>query len=211
MRNVIAANDLDIVSNQNVNNYINLSKKAGDYVENNPVSEILTVEGSENFLHYIEEIGLANDPDIIILYSQHHYYYDAEEMKNVRTVINLKELNQIKEVKSFLQSIFQLLPKNSNFVGCFVDNRKLNVFEVRNNLSFAQKKCDYDDLKGTGVVSNIPIINMIYNFMDSRTNRYMSERSVAAMLEGNGFKVLDMKEINGLTYFHSQKSGYADG
>jgi hypothetical protein len=33
----------------------------------------------------------------------------------------------------------------------------------------------------------------------------MSERSVTLLLEDFGFRVLDMTEFNGLTFFHSQK------
>lgn len=205
MRNQITANDLNVVNNQRVNTFINFDKKSEDYKGNNSISEILLNEGGDNFLKYIEGRGLANDPDIIVLSSQHHYYYDTEELKNIKTVINLKELNQIKEVKSFLQTMFHLLPQNSNFVGCFVDNRMLNVFEPRNNFLFAKQKSSYDDLEETGIVSNIPFFNMILNFMDSRTNKYMSARSVSEMLEENRFRVLSLKEINGLTYFHAQK------
>jgi len=40
--------------------------------------------------------------------------------------------------------------------------------------------------------------------MDSRTNMYMTARTVTLLLEDAGLKVLDMNELNGLTYFCSQ-------
>ena len=67
---------------------------------NNGVSEILTTEVGESF-------------------SKHHYYYNAEDMKNVSSVINLQELNQIKEFKKFIHLIFKSLHQNSNFGGRF--------------------------------------------------------------------------------------------
>jgi hypothetical protein len=36
---------------------------------------------------------------------------------------------------------------------------------------------------------------MIFNMIDSKTNKYMSERSVSMLLEEHGFKVLDMTEM----------------
>jgi hypothetical protein len=45
--------------------------------------------------------------------------------------------------------------------------------------------------------------------MDSKTNNYLSEERVSSMLGVHGFKVIDMKEVNGLTFFHSQKVGIA--
>ena len=41
--------------------------------------------------------------------------------------------------------------------------------------------------------------------MDSKTDAYLSEKSVTFMLGSYGFKVMDMTEFNGLTYFHAQK------
>lgn len=210
MRNVVTANELNVLNNQKVNTYINLSDNSEVYPENNEVSKILSAEGCENFLQYIEESGLADDPDILILSSQHHYYYDAEEMKNIRTVVNLKEFNQIKDVKSFLQTIYHLLPFNSNFVGCFLDNRKVNVFELRKISSNLQKKTDYDKLEENGIISHVPFINMIYSFMDSRINKYFSARSVRNLLEESGFRVVNMKDMNGITYFHSKKKCSSD-
>jgi hypothetical protein len=210
MRSALRANAMDVVNNQKINTYVNLGKKSADNVEDSPPSRILISEGSAYFSEYIEEEGLAGDPNIIVLSSHHHYYYDADEIKNVKTVINLKELNQVKELKILLQSVYQLLPPGSNFIGCFVDNRKFNAFETRNHLSSSRKQAEHEDLEENGIVSNIPFINMIYSFMDLRTNKYMSARSVKETLRDNRFKVLNMKEINGLTYFHAQKSGSDD-
>ena len=51
---------------------------------------------------------------------------------------------------------------------------------------------------------------MIYNMIDSKTNKYMSERSVTMLLMENGFKVLNMTELDGLTYFCAQSLRSAD-
>jgi hypothetical protein len=208
MRNRITVNEPDVINNQNVNSLINLSGASKNLVENNFVSEILAAEGREDFVNYIQGLGLDKDPDVIFLSSLHHYYYDAEEMKNVKTVINLKELNQVKQIKSFLHSIFHILPQKSNFIGCFVDNKKVNAYEIKNNSSSCQGMISSDEVEN-GIVSHIPFLNMLYSLMDSKTNKFMSGSSVSLMLEEYGFKVLNMKEINGLTYFHSQKVGSA--
>jgi hypothetical protein len=209
MRNRISIYEPDIINNQTIRSLINLGGTSNNLVETNFVSEILTAEGREDFVKYFEGLGLANDPNVIFLSSQHHYYYDAEEMKNVKTVINLKELNQIKQIKSFLRSIFHILTPKSHFIGCFVDNKKVNGYELKTSSSLYQTKISFDEVEN-GIVSQIPFLNMLYSIMDSRTNKFMSDGSVSLMLEDHGFKVLDMKEINGLTYFHAQKVGSSD-
>ena len=61
-----------------------------------------------------------------------------------------------------------------------------------------------------GIASSSPFLSMIYSMIDSKTNKYMSERSVSLLLEDHGFKVHDMTELNGLTYFLAQKTRVID-
>jgi hypothetical protein len=206
---MIPAGKLNAANNQQIKNFVSLSRGLSDLSENTSVSEILASEGCECFSDYIKELGLANDPNLVVLSSLHHYYYDAEEMKNVKTVISMKLLNQEKEIKSFLHSIFSILPKSSNYIGCFVDNNKINGYKLRNNSSSSKNKSGSAYIEN-GIVSQIPFINMIYSFMDLKTNKFISANSVSILLEDHGFKVLSMKELNGITYFHSQKMGSAD-
>jgi hypothetical protein len=195
----------DITINQGVNAFIKLDGTSLNQSKKNPFIETLTSEGGENFVSYIRSIGLDRDPNPVVLSSLHHYFYDADEMKHVKTVINLKELNQMKEIKSFLHSIFHILPQKSNFIGCFIDNDKINGYVLRKKLTSSSEKKSFDDIEN-GIVSRIPFLNMLYSIMDSKTNRYMSQRSVSLLLNDHGFKVLDMKEQNGITFFHAQKN-----
>jgi hypothetical protein len=166
----------------------------------------LVTEGGEDFYNYVNRIGLAKDPNLIVLSSMHSYYYDTEEMNNAKTVINLKELNQIKEIKSLLQSYLNFLPNSCNFVGCFVNNKKIERYVLRNNSGSRENKKNFEAIE-LGIVSRFPFINRLYSIMDLKTNIYMSERSVTLLLKDYGFKVMDMTEFNGRTYFHSQKVG----
>jgi hypothetical protein len=209
MKNRIAINEPDIINNQKINTSINNGGTSIDLNENNPVSEILTAEGGENFVYYIEWLGLAKDPNLVVLSSKHHYYYDAEEMKDIKTIVTLKEFNQIKQIKSFLTSIFHLLPPKCNFIGCFIDNNKQNGFVLRNNSSDSHSKRNSEAIENS-IVSRVPFLNMIFSMMNSKTNKYMSKTNVTLMLEDHGFKVLDMTELNGLTYFYAQRLLTAD-
>jgi hypothetical protein len=204
MKNNITINQSDITNNQMINMLINQSMASVKFVENYPIFEILTAEGSANFVNYIKSLDLNEDQNPVVLSSLHHYYYDAEEMINVKTVINLKVLNQIKQIKDFLHSIFHILAPNCNFIGCFVDNHRQNGYFLRNNPSDNHYKRNSVDIEN-GISSSNPFLNMIYSIIDSRTNKYMSERSVSLLLKDCGFKVLDMTELNGVTYFLAQK------
>jgi hypothetical protein len=209
MRNSIKIDDLDFINNQRINTLVNLGGPSIDSGWSNPVLRILTTEGCENFAKYIELLGLEKDPNIVVLSSLHHYYYDAEEMTNVKTVINLKELNHIKQLKDLLHSFFYILSPKCNFIGCFVNTKKQNGFVLSTSPSDSYYKRNSDAIEN-GIVSSSPFLNMIYNVIDSKTNKYMSERSVSLLLGEHGFKVLDMTELDGLTYFCTQSLRTAD-
>ena len=185
---------------------INLSLQDSrfDFTGNGRAVDILISEGGESFYNYVDWRGLSMDPDLIVLSSQHHYYFDAEELNNVKTVINLKELNKVKQIKNFLNSIYHILPYNSNFIGYFVDNKKINGYILKNSLSshHAEKRINAIE---NGIVSKVPLINRLFSFLDSKTNKYLSETSVTFMLEDFGFKIIDMTLVDGFTYFHAQK------
>ena len=172
-------------------------------VENEAIDKLMT-EGGESFYNYVDSRGLSKDSSLIVLSSSHHYYYDYEEMNNAKTVVNLKELNQIKEIKSLLHSHLHFLPQRCNFLGCFVNNRKVERYTLRNHLTSGEIIRNTDDVE-LGIVSRFPFINRLYSLMDSKTNKYLSEKSVALMLGVHGFKIVDMKEVDGLTFFHSRK------
>jgi hypothetical protein len=68
----------------------------------------------------------------------------------------------------------------------------------------SEKTANFDAVE-LGLVSRFQFLNRLYNIMDLKTNSYMSEKCVSLMLSVHGFKVMDMTELNGLTFFHSRK------
>jgi hypothetical protein len=48
-------------------------------------------------------------------------------------------------------------------------------------------------------------LNILYGLIDSKTNKSLSKKNVGFMLEDTGFKIVDITEFNGLTYFCTQK------
>ena len=182
----------------------NIRPKSGNYefspflVKNNPGLELLAVKGNEDLINYLEWLNLADDPNLVVLSSLHHYYYDAEEMKNVRTLVNLISVNELREAKGFLHSIYSILTPKSNFIGHFLDIKHHNSF------SFKKKNAD-DEAVENGILSKIPFINTLYNIMDSKTNRNYSKNDAFLLLEDNGFKVPDITELNRISYFHAKR------
>ena len=198
-------NNRYIIKDQRINRSFYQNDLPVKITKNSPVFKKLAAEGCEDFFNYIEWIGLAKDPNLIILSSLHHYYYDTEDLKDVETMVNLKQLNHIKQIKDFLHTIYHILAQECYFIGCFFDNNNQNGYLSGSHKPQRQSAGRLDPVEN-GIASNIKFINMIYNIIDSRTNRNMTEKTVTLLLREAGFKVLDMTELNGLTYFCTQKS-----
>lgn len=146
--------------------------------------ENLMAEGGESFFSYLSELGLENDQNMLVLPNNHHYYYDDSELKSVTTLVNIRKLNRIRNLNSFLGTLCSVMSHKSNFVGCFTDNRG------RKDVKLSSK-----------------LYNNFINFLDARTDNTIGRQDVSKMFEAQGFKIMNMTEINGMTYFATQYCG----
>jgi len=198
-------NQTDTIQNQLLRTNLNLPGRRTGLKANSKATGIMLAEGSENLYTYVDWLGLINDRNLVVLSSMHHYYFDHDDLKNVKTIINLKHLNQIKNIGSFFHMINKMIPAKSNFIGSFFDSKKQNWFAT-DNISSQYHRPQKVDPYENGITSRVPFLNMIYNFLDSKTDKYLTEKSVRLLLADQGFYVLDMTEFNGITFFHAQKS-----
>ncbi len=149
-----------------------------------PVLENIRTEAGEDFYQYLKWLQLAKMPNLLALSSLHHYYFDSDEMKKVKTLVNLKKLNNIKHLESFLNIVVRMLPQKANFVGHFKSND-----QDRSVFPFYQSSKLFDRM---------------VNYMDSRTDRSLSIKEVSKLLEEHKLKIVDITEIKGMTYFCSR-------
>jgi hypothetical protein len=204
MRHRIEIDERDIIKNQRIFRFNNPAGTSIDLTDNKSISEILIAEGCESFADYIDWLGLGKDPNLIILSSTQHYYYDEDDLKNVSAVVNLKQLNQIKNLDVLFKTIFKIIPQKSNFIGCFAEKNRHLEFPLKNSSTSKTSDTNSEALEN-GIVSRFSFLNLIINIMDSKTSRYMTRRDVYQLLDTHGFKIMDLTELNGLTYFLAQK------
>ena len=169
------------------------------------IKEKLLSEGNEDFYSYLDWIGLSKYPDLLVLSASHHYYYDAEDMKGIKAVVNLKTINEIKQVKAFLNNIYDIIPERTYFLGYFRDSN-YNGSDLKKGNQVKKQQAIMAEAVENGISSSFPFLNMMYNILDQKTNRNMSKTYMRLLLKEAGFRVLDITELNGLTYFCVQKS-----
>jgi hypothetical protein len=158
-----------------------------------------------NFSNYLSRLNLNDDLKLLVLSSSAHYYYEPDEMKDVQVLLNLKQLNHISQLNDFLKSVYCILPLKSLLIGCFADSEKQNWFFSDSRNTNVKHDGQFDPVEH-GIESSIPFLNRIYSFIDIKTNRYLTKKLVAFHLEDTELRVLDMTDIDGITYFCAQKN-----
>jgi hypothetical protein len=126
---------------------------------------------------------MSGETDLIVLSSRKHYFYDENDLKRVRVLVNLRKLNMIKHLDMFLNTLVRILPPDTSFMGCFSDNNDVINKSVGSRLS--------------------RFYGRLNNFLDGKTYRNMTVNDVRGLLERNGFEVDNMTVMSGQTYFHS--------
>jgi hypothetical protein len=150
----------------------------------NPALENFLQEGGDDFFKYLNWTGLIKETNIMVLSSLHHYYYDHNDLVGIKTLVNLKNLNNVKHLESFLHTLYRILPAGAYFVGCFKSND--------------------NNRKAVSNYQSVKFFNGLINIFDPVTERSLSKKAVTLLLEEHGFKVIDITDISGISYFWSQ-------
>lgn len=136
-----------------------------------------------SFFRYMRSAGLAGRQGIIVLSSHEGANWGRNDLRRAGMLISLRRLDLIKHLEMFLSSLVSLLPPDTSFVGCF-----------------AQKNAEGSDHAG-----------LFTGFHSKRTHyaisgyQELNRDRVSSILERCGLVVINMKQLNGLTYFHSRK------
>jgi hypothetical protein len=178
MENISVLNDAGIISDKT----IIVQRRTGF----NPAIITLISEGGLNFFRYLKSIGMSGKSELTVLSSKHDYYYDDDDdFKSVRILINLKKLNLIKHLDMFLKTLIRILPPEANFIGYFSSNNTVNS-------------------EGSGINWYSRFFKRSLAFPFPANNNSMNKNEIKELLERNGFRTIDMKEINGNIYFYSR-------
>jgi hypothetical protein len=150
-----------------------------------PAIVTMIAEDGGNFFRYLKVLGLSRENDLVVLSSRHHYFYDENELRNVRTLVNLRKLNLIKYLDEFLYTLVQVLPPDTKFLGCFSDS-------------------SVPGKNGESIFHPVKLLRRTINNLNPAGERPLDKNKVAEILESYGFRIIDMTEIDGLTYFYSR-------
>lgn len=185
----------------------------GLVIENLPASsmfkEIIDEVGKDVFT-YLEKFRITTNSNILFLSYTRHYLYDADQLKKVDTLINFKSLNRVPHLWYHLFTMNRILPVNGHFIGCFVDYATQRERMIKNKHSLLGQLFLYAYRIVNRVFPRIPLLNGIQHWANQGKTKCMTRNEANILLEKSGFKVVDMTEIDGVTYFITLKIDHAN-
>lgn len=145
----------------------------------------LFVSGGLSLFRYLRHTGLFRDPGLVILSSHDYANFRAGDLDRASTLITIRRLNLIKHLDIFLNSLGQILPPETNFVGCFS--------QTGDTGSRTGKRDEFHGFPGRLFKGGLKECHLL------------NRSKVSEILMRNGLSIVSMTEMNGLTYFHSRK------
>lgn len=121
------------------------------------------------------------------------------------TIINLKRINDVKEINRFLATVNNRLPENGTFVGCVETKylrkqRLLNKYPIGINYLFL-----IIDFIYKRVFPKLPVTRQFCTFLTRDRNKVLSRTETLGRLYAAGFEVTDKKFIGHNLYFVAKK------
>ena len=120
--------------------------------------------------------------------------------------INLKRLNEIQHLDTFLNLVNTNLPCGGIFICCAetLDQRKNRIFNKYHKL-FAYPYYYLLDFPGKRFFPKFEFTRKIHDLITDGNNKTLSFTEVMGRLVYSGFNIIDYEEINNLTYFITNK------
>lgn len=124
---------------------------------------------------------------------------------NYKTIINLKRINDVKEINRFLTTVNNCLPEGGQFIGCVETKfmrkqRLLKKFPIGINYIFLLIDFIYKR-----VFPKLPVTRDFCTFLTRDRNKVLSRTETLGRLYAAGFEIVDKKFINHNLYFVARK------
>jgi lipopolysaccharide/colanic/teichoic acid biosynthesis glycosyltransferase len=178
-------------------------------IENyNTLEKAILKESSPTLLHHISRfIDLKIDYTKTILSTEACSYVDEVDFDMVKCIINLRNINTTQRPNKLFRAVNTLLPLGGLYIG------RVETYGDRKNRFFRQ----YGKVRGemiwlmdyliNRVIPRFFLIDRIYFRFTRGRLHCMSTAELLGRLVYCGFRIVDLKTIEGITYFVTRKSG----
>lgn len=178
---------------------INSFKKAESY---NEFQEIILFNSNENTFNYISShLDLGKYYNHILFSRQDGTNIENIDINNIRSIIDFRWVNDIKEVNKYFCSVNKLLPDAGIFIGrveTYGERKEKIVHKYGPRVGQLLWLLDFIFNR---VIPKIRLLQDIYNFLIQKKTHPISKAEILGRLVYCGFDIIDYKIIEGLFYF----------
>lgn len=126
----------------------------------------------DQFSFYLDSLNIKMNQNILVLTS--HYYYNLDELSHVNAIVHTQELNKVSNLQVLMSNMMKGLSNGTKFIGCFIDNK-----------IYYKSKIGY----------------WMFHLIDPENSKYVTRKRVIKLFIKFGLRIVDMTEVNGITYF----------
>ena len=143
----------------------------------------------------------------------YHFLTDTGSLLNIlrepknkfEKIINLKRVNDIRYINKFFEAVNSQLPPGGVFAGR-VETKNLRKERILNKFPGGLNYFVYIlDFIVKRVFPKLPVTKKIYFFLTRGNNRVLSRAETLGRLISCGFRIEELKRINGYLYFIAKK------
>ena len=186
---------------------IQVKKEISKRLRSNPIIDAITEEAGAEVCSYINEHYDLSNTSSVLFASSKQYSYELLDFDNLRVIINLKKINQTKNINEFLRSINKLLPDSGLYIGCVESyaDRKTRISQNSKFKTTAKIKIFVDSILNH-FIPRVPFIKNIYKFITKGKFFTISLAETLGRSVYCGFNIIEYKRINNLSYFVVMKT-----
>lgn len=175
----------------------------------NPVFADIIGEAGQDVFDYLERSGIIYKPNVLFLSYTRHYLYDAEDLKEVGSILNFRLINRMTHVRHYFHTINRILSDNGYYAGCFLDYKNQRQVILNGSHSMLGRIFLFFFRFINRIIPRVPLINKVQLLLNQGKTKCITSNELKELLTRSGFQMVDMEEIDGLTYFIARKSSHS--
>lgn len=168
-------------------------------------SILVTRESGKNVYDYFSEHVNVNDTSVSLISTTTPF--NVENLPSgLRTIINLKKVNDMRYINKFFEAANHKLPDAGMFMGCVETSRQRYNRIGRKFPTFIRQLVIMTDFSLNRILPRLSSFKNLYFNITSGVKRTISKAEVLGRLVSCGFEIIEFTEINNLTYFVVMKT-----
>ncbi len=189
--------------------FLQIGKKRKDREKSNDfhtikIKELFNNLVGEDILEYFESFIDVTSKETIVI-KDHHKCSKDKTLKNKSNLVCLSKVNDIRNINKHFELINSKLPLGGVFVGCLETLSARRKRINKNGIPILNDLYMGSEFLFKRIFPKLNITKKYYFNLTKGKGRLLSKAEGLGRLVSCGFKIMDHKNINGLTYFVVKK------